>query len=235
MLPLLIAFLIPKLKQHSIWISALIFSFWKSPFSQNLIELYNEYSFIKTSRVVDFTDLFVLLVLPIPYFIMKRIDSLEFVKIHKVNPLLILLPTILSLLATAPPPSYYYTRTEGNLSCYKCHITVHYNQDEIVEKLRELDIVFDSIAPIDSLPLGLARKLENQNVRVYRLNRLIIDKDTLENLDFTMRTINNRRTKIYFNGMQVSDDISTLKLELKLRKYYRGILFKELKNRLSVE
>src|SRR5436853_5815405 len=53
-LSLLVAFLIPKLKQHSIWISALIFAFWKSRFSQDLIELNNEYSFIQTSRVEDF-------------------------------------------------------------------------------------------------------------------------------------------------------------------------------------
>jgi hypothetical protein len=135
--------------------------------------------------------------------------------------------------ATSPPPSHYYTRTEGNLACYKCNITVHYNQEEIVEKLRRLDIVFDSIAPIDSFALKEVPKLKNENAHVYRLNQLVIDKDTLKNLDFTMRTIKNGKTRIYFNGMRVSEDISTLKLEIKLRNYYKKVLFKKLKNMLT--
>ena len=102
-----------------------------------------------------------------------------------------------------------------------------------MEKLKEVDIVFDSIAPIDTLALERVPSLKNENAHVYRLNQLVIDKDTLRNLDFTMRTIKNRKTKIYFNGMQVSNDISTLKLEIKLRNYYKKILFKEVKNILT--
>ena len=231
--PLLLAFVFPKLKQQATLISAILFAFWKSPFSQDLIDLYNRFSFIQTSRIIDFTDLYVLILLPFSHFIIKRIDTLDFLKINKVNPLLILFPTVLALMATAPPPNFYYTRTEGNLACYTCNITVSYNQNEIVEKLKDLDIVFDSIAPIDSSALLRVPKLKKENVHVYRLNQLIIDKDTLRNLDFTMRTIKEGKTKIYFNGMQVSDDISTLKLEIKLRKYYKRILFKELKDMLK--
>jgi hypothetical protein len=75
--------------------------------------------------------------------------------------------------------------------------------------------------------------LKDENVHTYRLNQLIIDKDTLKNLDFTMRTVKNRKTKIYFNGMLVSDDISTFKVERHLRNYYKKLLFKELKDKLK--
>jgi hypothetical protein len=231
-LPLLLAFIFPKLKKHSVWMSALLFAFWKSPFSQSLIDLYNQIAFIQTSRIVDFTDLFVLLLLPVPYFIIYRIDQLKFLKIHKVNILFILLLTVATLMATSPPPSHYYTRTEGNLACYRCNMTVNYNQDEIVWRLKEVNIVFDRITSIDSVVLERVPSLKKENVHVYRLNQLVIDKDTLRNLDFTMRTIKDGKTKIYFNGMQVSDDISTMKLEIKLRNYYKKLLFKELKNML---
>jgi hypothetical protein len=231
-LPLLLAFIFPKLKKHSVWMSALLFAFWKSPFSQSLIDLYNQVAFIQTSRIVDFTDLCVLLLLPVPYFIIYRIDQLKFLKIHKVNILFILLLTVATLMATSPPPSHYYTRTEGNLACYRCNMTVNYNQDEIVWRLKEVNIVFDRITSIDSVVLERVPSLKKENVHVYRLNQLVIDKDTLRNLDFTMRTIKDGKTKIYFNGMQVSDDISTMKLEIKLRNYYKKLLFKELKNML---
>jgi hypothetical protein len=135
-------------------------------------------------------------------------------------------------MATSPPPSHYYTRTEGNLVCYRCNMTVNYNQDEIVWRLKEVNIVFDRITSIDSVVLERVPSLKKENVHVYRLNQLVIDKDTLRNLDFTMRTIKDGKTKIYFNGMQVSDDISTMKLEIKLRNYYKKLLFKELKNML---
>ena len=230
MLPLLLAFIFPKLKQHSAWISALLFALWKSHFSQTPIDLYNQIAFIQTSRTVDFTDLYVMLLLPIPQFIIYRIDSLNFIKIQKINTLFIFLPTVMSLMATSPPPSHYYTRTEGNLACYKCNIIVNYNQDEIVEKLKNVEIVFDSIAPIDSFALERVPSLKMENTNIYRLNQLVIDKDTLRNLDFTMRTVKDGKTKIYFNGMQVSDDISTMKLEIKLRNYYKKLLFKKLKN-----
>jgi hypothetical protein len=136
-------------------------------------------------------------------------------------------------MATSPPPSHYYTRSKGNLRCYKCNITVNHNQDEIVEKLRKLDIIFDSIATVDTLALKRVPGLKDENVHTYRLNQLIIDKDTLKNLDFTMRTVKNGKTKIYFNGMQVSDDISTFKVERHLRNYYKKLLFKELKDKLK--
>ena len=232
-LPLLLAYLFPKLKLYVLLVSAVLFTFWKSHLSQGLIDTYNKYAFIQTSRVVDYTDLYVLLLLPIPYFIITRIKSLNCIKIHKINPLLLLIPTTLVLMATSPPPSHYYTRSEGNLRCYKCNITVNHNQDEIVEKLRKLDIIFDSIATVDTLALKRVPGLKDENVHTYRLNQLIIDKDTLKNLDFTMRTVKNRKTKIYFNGMLVSDDISTFKVERHLRNYYKKLLFKELKDKLK--
>jgi len=232
MLPFLLAFAFPKLKQHAVWLAAILFGFWKSPYSQNLIDLYNQYAFIQTSRIIDMTDLYVLLLLPIPYFVIRQMEYSDAIKIKNSHPLFMLLPTVAALMATSPPPSHYYTRTEGNLACYKCNITVNYNQNEIVDKLKNLDIVFDSIEPIDTIAIQRVPGLKNENTHVYHLHQLIIDNDTLRNLDFTMRTIKTGKTKIYFNGMQVSDDISTLKLEIKLRNYYKKILFKELKNML---
>ena len=185
-----------------------------------------------TSAVI-YGSIFVLFLLPIPNFIINRIDNLNFIKIERVNPILVLLPTIISLLATSPPPYYYYTRSEGNLNCNNCKITVNYSQDEIMEILKRHDIVFDSIAPIDNYALDRVPDLIKENANIYKLNQLVIDNDTLSNLDFTMRTLKNGKTKIYFNGMEVLEDISTMKLEIKVRKYYRRILFRELKTMLN--
>ncbi|MFT3935770.1 MAG: hypothetical protein QM726_19235 [Chitinophagaceae bacterium] len=229
MLPLLLAYLLPRQQRYSIAIAAVLFIFWKSPYSQAFIDSYNRFSFIPIMRTVDYTDLFVLLLIPIPYFIMQKIDRWP-LKLSKLHIAWVLSPTVLALAATSPPPSFYYTRSNGNLHCYKCNITVDYNQDEIVEKLKKAQILFDSIAPIDSFALHKVPKLKSENVHVYKINQLILDKDTLSNLDFTMRTIKEGKTRIYFNGMQVSDDISTFKLEKELEKYYKEKIFTAFKN-----
>jgi hypothetical protein len=233
LLPLLLAFLLPRISRYTALISALLFIYWKSPLSQPLIDLYNEYAFIQTSRVVDYTDLYVLSLLPIPYFLIRKIDELGKWKIKKGIPLLLLIPTAITLMATAPPEKHYYTRTDGNLSCYGCNITVKYNQDEIIDKLKRHNIIFDKVWPLDTVTLNRFPHLKKENVNYYRLNSLIIDKDTLQNLDFTMKTNSRGKTRIYFNGMQVSQDLTDEKLSFKLRKYYKRLLFDELKQHIK--
>ena len=238
LLPLLITYLFPSAKERSILISALLFTFWKSPFSQGLIDVYNRYAFIEITRVVDYTDLLVFSLLPLPYLLIKNTEALAFVRINKVNPMLVLIPTAFSLMATAPPKSYYYIRTDGNLRCYNCHFTVNYTQNEIIAMLKKADIVFDKVTAVrtDSLndvPYYFEKSLVKQNTHIYKLNQLVIDKDTLRNIDFSMRTIRGKKTKIYFNGMDVQDDLSTDKLWRKATKYYSGLLFEALKSKLK--
>lgn len=62
-----IAFL-PKRKSIILISIAVLFSFWKSSFSESLINYWNSFEFLTVWRVVDYTDLFALLVLPIAYF-----------------------------------------------------------------------------------------------------------------------------------------------------------------------
>lgn len=47
---------------------AIIFIFWKSPYSENLISFWNSFGILPIWRVVDYTDLFALSVLPLAYF-----------------------------------------------------------------------------------------------------------------------------------------------------------------------
>lgn len=230
-LPLIIAFIFPRVQRFSIWITAILFVFWKSEFSDFAINAYNDYSFMQTSRVVDYTDLFVLPLLVVPEYIIRNGD-LKYFRPIRINHRLILIPTLVALVATSPPPSHYYTMTEGNLRCYKCHITVKYNQEEILLKLKDIGIVFDSVVTSDKYPLTMVKNSSKRNINLYHMNRLIIEKDTFQNLDITMMTINDRKTKIFFNGIQISQDIPTFKVEKKLRKYYRDILFKEMRKTL---
>jgi len=229
-LPLLLVFVFPKLKYLSLLLSALFFVYWKSPASQPAIDWYNEFAPIEITRVVDYTDLYVLALLPLPWLLMCNIDNTVFLKIKNVNPLLLLVPSVIILMATSPPPRYYFTRSEGNLKCYNCDIIVRGDQKEIIQKINDANIITDSIVLLDSFELEhISHMKKVKEVRYYRIKQLVLDSDTLRNIDFSMVTKKNNKTRIYFNGMQVADTISTYKLERKLRKYYSRKFFKEIK------
>ncbi|MBK1895132.1 hypothetical protein [Chryseobacterium paridis] len=232
-LPLLLTYIFPKLKTHSVWMSAVLFIFWKSGYSEGAISLYNQYALIPITRVIDYSDLFVLLLLPIPYYIVQKIEGWRSIKIMRLHPLFVFIPSLFTLMATSPPPSFSYTVSRGNLQCGKCSFRVDYSQEEIVQKLKKNDIVFDTIFPISEKVLNKYPFFRKDDIHFYKIRRLIIDQDTLRNLDFAMRSIDDNKTIFYFNGMQVNKDVSSYKLMRKARKYYRKIIFTELKSSLK--
>jgi hypothetical protein len=77
-LPFFLKFLFGGSKRAVIAATVLLFTWWKSPWSQPAIELYNGFSPIGTGRVVDYTDLIAFTVLPLTWYAMKYIDQLAF-------------------------------------------------------------------------------------------------------------------------------------------------------------
>lgn len=59
--------LLPSEKKNIIVISGLFFCWWKSPLSDYFIEFFNYYLSLPVKRVIDYTDLYALLVLPFAY------------------------------------------------------------------------------------------------------------------------------------------------------------------------
>ena len=62
--PLFLTALFPKLRSYIFFLVAFTFIFWKSSYSQPLIDSWNNLSFFAIGRTVDSGDLFALLVLP---------------------------------------------------------------------------------------------------------------------------------------------------------------------------
>jgi hypothetical protein len=232
-LPLLLGYLFPRLKYWNLIISAILFSYWKSSYSQPLIDIYNQFSPIQTSRIIDYSDLIVLVCLPIPYWVIKYLPNCPWLKINKCVPIFVFIPAVFLLLATSPPVHYYYNNSNGNLRCYNCKISFPLNQEEIVNRLKAQHITFDTIAPLNSNSLKRLGIKEVQSIKTYKLNSWIIDKDTLSDLAFTMKSEHDQKTTIYFNGMNIEQDLDQPKLEIKLRKYYRRIVFSALKAKID--
>ena len=57
----------PDWRRCIVFLTGAIFAFWKSPFSQPLIDVWNDIAIIQMARVVDYSDLIALLMLPLSY------------------------------------------------------------------------------------------------------------------------------------------------------------------------
>lgn len=242
LLPLLLAYLFPAIKNKAPLLSGLFFIFWKSPFSQGFIDVYNRIAIIPIDRVIDHTDLLVLCLLPVPYMLIRKIDDYPALKINGVHSLWMLLPTVFALMATSVPASHYYHLTTENMQGTGW-MKVRGTQEEIVKKLAHQGIVFDSIRKLyysdvapkisheDSIKLKLepGSKPEVSRYTLYKMNRWVIGRDTLQAVELTMKTKRNKRTYIHFRGMHSDANISNYLIMDTVRTYYWKVISGELK------
>lgn len=186
LLPMLLTYLFPKLKQNSVFAAGILFTFWKSPLSESFITIYNTISPISTSRIVDYTDLWVLLLLPIPYFLIKNKRLIKDLSIKQLNPLVVLVPTVFVLMSTAPPASlryYNYVPYTGNLNFDNASFELDKTQENLISELtkRNISIHKDTVRIIDLkkdavLRIGAVKhKNWNNNEPVFK-----IDNDSLK-------------------------------------------------------
>lgn len=137
--PLFLSFIFPKLKEKSVVLTLFIFIFWKSPFSQSFIDIYNEYSPIAVARVVDYTDYLAFIFLLIPYFLMKKEVLIKSLEVKNINLLWVLIPSIFVMMATSPP-SYYKYNKGGYVFMNNYSFEVKKSKQEILDEIQKRNI-----------------------------------------------------------------------------------------------
>ncbi len=70
--PLFLTAFFSKRKLLVYGLTAFLFIFWKSPFSEILIDFWNSLTSLNIGRIIDYTDFFALLILPVSYFYSER-------------------------------------------------------------------------------------------------------------------------------------------------------------------
>lgn len=110
-LPLFLKFVFKRSNSMSIIMTVVLFVFWKSPFSEPFIEVYNSISPISTARIVDYTDFWAFLMLPLSYYILENIKrfsfEFNFVTHQKWATSLLFTISLFSFIATQPTDGYY--------------------------------------------------------------------------------------------------------------------------------
>ncbi len=239
-LPLFLSYFCRRLSLNII-LSGLLFVFWKSPYSQELIDFYNEFAIIQISRVVDYTDLLAVFSLAIVYWYARNLTNARpwIFNLGAKASLAILIPSVFVLMATAPPYYFKFIQSNGNLKCYKCNATIRMSENEILKLMKEMDlnVQIDSQLTYERAEYLNTFKEDSlsfeEEIIYYKIDQLVVDQDTLSDIQFSFQHLSENKTKIWIGGMNVPENFDYAKANRKVRRYYRKILKKHLLKRLK--
>lgn len=96
-----LTYLFPRYKRSIFLGTAILFTVWKSPYSQPIIDYWNLLPVFDVSRVVDYSDLLALLVLPVAYWFVLNGHRLRWVRLSPVIPILM---SVFAIVATSVSP-----------------------------------------------------------------------------------------------------------------------------------
>ena len=99
--PLFWLALFPKRKKLIFILSGLFFIWWKSPLSQGVIEAWNGLGIFQMGRVVDYSDLLSLLMLPLAWWYAAFVEKGKAVVFVKLNPAIPLALACFAFVATS--------------------------------------------------------------------------------------------------------------------------------------
>ena len=253
--PLFLAYIFPKLRTFSVFVSFVLFIFWKSPFSDGFIDFYNQISPIAVARVVDYTDFIAFVFLVIPFLLMKYDALLQPLKIRKISPALVLVPSVFVIMATSPPPYYRYG-SDGLVSFQDYSFKMQKSKAEALDERKNRNILFkkDTLMIIrrnnissESLIMNgtdlktlevdkeiLKKELERK-IRFYDyyiIDSLKIGDETLKDIRFELEELSKSKVKIILKSVVLEErNTNNKKLQKKFRKIYRELLKKEFLNR----
>ncbi|WP_196894658.1 hypothetical protein [Aureivirga marina] len=124
-----------KHKRILFWLTGLFFIFWKSPFSQIIIDTWNNFGIFSISRVVDYSDLIALLVLPLSFYFESKKEKITTIRLSPIIPLTF---AIFAFVAT----SRHQKIIKENLITF--HIK-HFSKDSLINVIKqsEFNVDFD--------------------------------------------------------------------------------------------
>lgn len=104
-LPMFIKFLFSTSTQKSIVSTIVLFTFWKSPFSQFMIDGFNSIGLFHINRIIDYTDLMAFMILPLSLFVLNNLEKFElkfrYPSTQKLATNLLLFCSIIAFVATS--------------------------------------------------------------------------------------------------------------------------------------
>ncbi len=195
--PMFLQFVFPRLSRLrlSVFLTGIFFIFWKLPLSTPFITAYNSIAIIPITRVVDYSDLMALSVLPLAYYFIQRIDRYRIGNLPPaVLTWLVAIPASVVFMATEPPIKYYM-RPGGDIHIGKSY-GLNISREEALAKLKAEGW---SIQPDTSQP-------QMSRATHYIMKNVVLDggKDTLESIQFGFLG-NGEKTTLLINNVTLKN------------------------------
>lgn len=133
--PLFWIALLPRHKNKIFWLTGLFFIYWKSSYSQTLIDSWNSVGILTISRVVDYSDLIALTVLPIAFYIETIKDKMYALRLSPVIPLIV---SAFAFTATSRAPQTCFFDDSA------IYYVSHFSRDSLIQDLKSsgLNVTF---------------------------------------------------------------------------------------------
>ena len=167
-------------------LTGLIFIFWKLPISQGFIDSWNSFGLLRISRVVDYSDLFTLMVLPISYLYVIKLKSPTSNR-FQIKPALISVISLMTFCATSVPR---YEMPQGTVyigESYKIKLP----KDSVISTIESLGYNCDyhKYSGMGSDAVGY---YQSDNIVRYWSDTLILD--TIANVKYELNELNDNKT-----------------------------------------
>jgi hypothetical protein len=167
-------------------LTGLIFIFWKLPISQEFIDTWNNYGIFRISRVVDYTDLIALIILPISYLYVIKLKSSTLTG-FQLKPALIGIISIITFCATTVPR---YEMPQGTVyigESYKIKLP----KDSVISTIKSLGYNCD-YHKYSGLGSDVEGYYQSDNIIRYWSDTLIMD--TIANVKYELEEWNDNKT-----------------------------------------
>lgn len=162
---------LPKRKLIVLLSIATLFTFWKSPFSESFINYWNSFEILTVWRVVDYTDLFALSVLPFAYFYSNYCFGKYEIKLpfKQVATSSMILVSLFAFIATS--------RADEHGFRIKKEYTLNLTKSRFEEFLKHYEkIEYISVSNMNAMPN--VKYNPNEYFAHFRLKRKICDTNT---------------------------------------------------------
>lgn len=137
--PLFFAAFVPKRRLEIYFLTGFFFIFWKSPFSQSLIDSINNFGILRIGRTIDYTDLVALLILPISFFYfrikIKQVKTFSASVVRRFASLLIIILSVFAFTATS--------RVRDRMIMLNSEIKIEKSKPEVESILRNNENLLD--------------------------------------------------------------------------------------------
>ena len=116
-------------------------------------------------------------------------------------------------MATSPPIWHSFRLSKGNIYFHKNSINVNKSQVEILSEMKTMNISVRRDTTMYS------RNYDRLDFFV--VDELVIEKDTIKDLRFSLVSFKENKTKVYLNAITISEDVEPGDVKKELTKYYR--------------